>query len=80
MSDMPKAKCMNEVGAKGSRASINRDAVSKWFTHCCARSSLRERLASFQKNRLNTRRQSRNMMVPPAATPIQLYKKPSTPP
>ncbi len=41
---------MNEVGAKGSRASINRDAVSKWFTHCCARSSLRERLASFQND------------------------------
>ena len=60
---------------KGSSDSINRDEVSKRFTHCCAFSSLGERLATFQKKRLMSRRQNKNMMMPPSATPAQLYKK-----
>ena len=71
---------MKEVGVKGSSDSMNRDEVSKRFTHCCAFSSLGERLATFQKKRLMSRRQNKNMMMPPSATPAQLYKKPSTPP
>ena len=65
---------------KGSSDSMNRDEVSKRFTHCCAFSSLGERLATFQKKRLMSRRQNKNMMMPPSATPAQLYKKPSRPP
>ena len=65
---------------KGSSDSMNKDEVSKRFTHCCAFSSLGERLATFQKKRLMSRRQNKNMMMPPSATPAQLYKKPSRPP
>ena len=44
---------------KGSSDSMNRDEVSKRFTHCCAFSSLGERLATFQKKRLMSRRQNK---------------------
>ena len=69
---MPKAKCMKDDGAKGSTDSMNRDATSNRLTHRWAFSSFSERLATFQKKRLTTRRQNRNMSVPPSKTPIQL--------
>ena len=71
---------MKELGVKGSSMSMNSDDVSKRLTHCWAFSSLGQRPAIFQKQRLTMRRQSRNMRVPPSATPIQLYKKPKMPP
>ena len=80
ISEMPKARCIKAVGVKGRMASMKSEAVSKRLTHCWARWSRAEREANRQKNRLTTRRQNKNMRVPPAATPSQLYKKPSKPP
>ena len=59
---------------------MNRDAVSNRLTHCSAFCSFAERRANFQKKRLTTRRQSRNITVPPSITPAQLYTKPRRPP
>ena len=59
---------------------MNRDAVSNRLTHCSAFCSFAERRANFQKKRLTTRRQSRNITVPPSITPAQLYTKPRSPP
>ena len=54
--------------------------MSNRLTHCSAFCSLAERRANFQKKRLTTRRQSRNITVPPSITPAQLYTKPRRPP